>query len=96
MYGQLEVINQVANAWFSITFADWNWIFMDGIWVLCMAFTLPLAQAAKNLAKTRPTSALFGLHTMLSACGVLAINFISVVIALSALLHQDWYQCRKW
>jgi len=96
MYGQVEVINQVANAWFNITFAEWNWVFMDGIWVLCMAFTLPLAQAAKNLANTRPTSSLFGLHTMLSACGVLAINFIFVVIALSSLLHQDWYQCRRW
>jgi hypothetical protein len=96
MYGQVEVINQIANAWFAVTFAEWNWVFLDGVWALSMAFTLPLAIAAKTLAKTRPTSSLFGPHTMFSACGVLAINFIFLVIALSILLHQDWYQCRKW
>ena len=96
MYGQVEVINQVINAWFAITFAEWNWVFMDGVWALTMAFTLPLAKAATKLSRTRPTSSLFGPHTMFSACGVLGINFIFIVIALSTLLHQDWYQCRKW
>lgn len=96
MYGQVETINQIANAWFSITFAEWNWVFMDGIWALSMAFTLPLAVAAKSLAKTRPTSSLLGPHTMLSACGVLAINFTFLIIALVALSNEDWYQCRVW
>ncbi len=96
MLGQVGTINQVTNAWFAIDFAEWNWVFMDGVWPLFLAFSLPLSHPAKTLAKTRPTSSLLGPHTMFSTCGVLATNFIFLVIALSSLLHQDWYQCRKW
>jgi len=96
MYGQVETINQVVCAWFATTPGDWNWIFMDGIWVIIMAFTLPLAKAAKKLAPSRPTSSLLGPHTMSSACGMLAINFFFVAIALYLLHQQDWFQCRKW
>ena len=31
MYGQVETFNQVLNSYFRITFADWNWVFMDGM-----------------------------------------------------------------
>jgi hypothetical protein len=96
MYGQVETLNQIANAWFAISFAEWNWVFLDGVWALSMAFTLPLAITAKTLAKTRPTSSLLGPHTMLSFLGVFAINFIFLIIALVALSNEDWYQCRKW
>ncbi|KAL3816680.1 hypothetical protein ACHAXA_003870 [Cyclostephanos tholiformis] len=96
MYGQVESINQVINAYFSITFSDWCWVFMDGIWVSCMSFTLPLAKAAKNLSKLRPTASILGPNTMWSACGTLVINFVFLVIALAALFTQDWFQCRKW
>ena len=30
-YGQVETFNQVLNSYFRITFADWNWVFMDGM-----------------------------------------------------------------
>lgn len=96
MYGQVETINQVVCAYFKTTPGDWNWIFMDGIWVIIMAFTLPLAKAAKKLAPSRPTSSLLGPHTMTSAIGILAINFFFVAIALWLLHQQDWFQCRKW
>jgi len=96
MYGQVETINQVVCAYFKTTPGDWNWIFMDGIWVIIMAFTLPLAKAAKKLAPSRPTSSLLGPHTMASAIGILAINFFFVAIALWLLHQQDWFQCRKW
>ena len=28
MYGQVETINQIICAWFSITFSEWCWVFM--------------------------------------------------------------------
>ena len=71
-------------------------VFMDGIWTITMAFSLPLAKAAKKLSAKRPTASLLGPHTLFSACGVLAINFLFLVIALLALNAQDWYKCRKW
>ncbi|KAL7471342.1 hypothetical protein ACHAXS_011637 [Conticribra weissflogii] len=96
MYGQVESFNQVVNAYLSITFTEWCWVFMDGIWTITMAFSLPLAEAAKKLASKRPTASLLGPHTLMSACGILATNFLFLVIALLALWGQDWFQCRKW
>jgi predicted P-type ATPase len=96
MYGQVETINQVICAWFATTPGDWNWIFMDGIWVIIMAFTLPLAKTAKTLAPSRPTSSLLGPHTMSSTLGILGINFAFVALSLWLLYQQDWFQCRKW
>jgi len=96
MYGQVESINQVANAYLSITFTEWCWVFMDGIWTITMAFSLPLAEAAKKLSPKRPTASILGPHTMASACGILGINFLFLVIGLLALYSQDWFQCRKW
>jgi cation-transporting ATPase 13A3/4/5 len=96
MYGQVGTINQLINAYFQVTFAEWCWVFLDGVWPITLAFALPLARAAKKLSLTRPTASLLGPATMFSACGVLAINFIFIVIALFTLFGQSWFQCRKW
>jgi len=96
MYGQIQTINQITCAYFQITFAEWCWIFMDGFWVLSMAFSLPLAKAAKILAPERPTSSLLGAYTMSSVLGVLLLNVSFTTLAMSALYHQEWYQCRKY
>jgi cation-transporting ATPase 13A3/4/5 len=96
LYGQLESINQIVNAYFAISFLEWNWVFMDGIWTITLAFSLPLAKAASKLAPSRPTSSLLGLHTMSSACGILFLNFIFFAGALFFLFSQGWFQCRKW
>ena len=61
-----------------------------------MAFSLPLSKAAVKLGLKRPTASILGPHTLFSACGVLAINFLFLALALVILHHQDWYQCRKW
>ena len=61
-----------------------------------MSFSLPLAQAAKRLAPTRPTSSVLGPLTMSSVVGILFINVSFAFISLAALNNQDWYQCRQW
>ena len=61
-----------------------------------MAFSLPLAEAAKKLSKYRPTASILGPHTVSSACGVLAINFLFLVSSILLLWHQDWFACRRW
>ena len=96
MYGQVSCINQVINAYFHVTFSEWCWLFIDGIWSITMAFSLPLARAATKLSSKRPTASLLGLHTLSSSCGILAINFVFIIFGLLALFHQDWFQCRKW
>jgi len=96
MYGQILTINQLTAAYFQITFTEWGWVFVDGVWTISLSFALPLARAAKKLAPTRPTASILGLQTMSSAVGILVLNFIFVVIAFLALNNQEWYQCRKW
>ncbi len=61
MYGQIETFLQVCNAYLSITFAEWCWVFMDGVWLVSFAFSLPLMDVAARLAESRPTSSLLGL-----------------------------------
>jgi cation-transporting ATPase 13A3/4/5 len=96
MYGQVESINQIANAYFSVTFHEWCWVFMDGVWMISMAFSLPLAYAEKRLSPKRPTSSLLGANTMSSILGVLILNFSFTCISLGLLMAQDWYDCRRW
>lgn len=96
MYGQIETLNQIINAYFQITFADWCWVFMDGFWTITLAFSLPLSRPSKTLPPTRPTASILGPQTLASTLGVLALNFIFTVIALATLWHQPFFQCRKW
>ena len=96
MYGQLETVIQMGTAYFFTTFSEWCWIFLDGVWLVTMAFTLPLAKPAKVLAPKRPTSSLFGWQTLSSYLGVLFLNLIFLIVALDLLFRQDWFQCRMW
>jgi len=96
MYGQIETILQIIAAYFQITFTEWCWVFMDGIWTVTLAMSLPLARAAETLAKSRPTASILGPQTVASVLGVLLINFLFLVIGFALLWKQDWFQCRKW
>jgi magnesium-transporting ATPase (P-type) len=96
MYGQITLANNIINAYFSITFTEWSWVFMDGIWTIALGFSLPLSKAAHKLAASRPSSSLLGPHTLSSALGVLFIHVFCTVISLATLFRQDWFQCRKW
>jgi cation-transporting ATPase 13A3/4/5 len=96
IYGQIESYLQTINAYMAITFTEWIWVFMDGIWSTLLAFSLPLARAAKKLSPTRPTASLLGARTLSSVCGMLAWNFLFLTIGLLVLFNADWFQCREW
>jgi predicted P-type ATPase len=96
IYGQTESFLQVINAYLSVTFTEWCWVFLDGIWSVSMAFSLPLAKSANRLTPRRPTDSLLGPETLMSVCGILSWNFLYLMIAMVTLFHQDWFQCRKW
>ena len=95
MYGQVETFNQVVNAYFNTTFGEWCWLFLDGLWPITMAFSLPLSRAALKLSKRHPTASILSPHTLASACGVLTINLMFLAVALAILFQQDWFQCRQ-
>lgn len=96
MYGQIEAFINVNNAFFLINLSEYCWVFMDGFWMIFMGFSLPLAQAADRLVKSRPTASLLGPTTMSSTCGILILNILFSLLALHLLHAQEWFQCRKW
>lgn len=96
MYGQVETLLQIICAYCAITFAEWNWVLMDDIWTVSLAFTLSLSRAADKLSPTRPTASILGLQTVCSTCGVLLINVLFQISALAYLWQKDWFACRKW
>jgi cation-transporting ATPase 13A3/4/5 len=73
-----------------------SWLFMDGVWMMTMAFTLPLAKAHNKLSPKLPVGDLLGIHTMSSVLGVLSINIIFTFIALVTLWNSSFFQCRRW
>lgn len=95
MYGQVESLNQLVTAYFYATFSDWSWIFMDAVWLMTMAFTLPMSKPNKVLSSVRPTASILGPHTLASFIGILVINFSFMIIAIALLFAQDWFQCRS-
>jgi magnesium-transporting ATPase (P-type) len=76
MYGQIEGFDNLIMAFFRVNLTEYAWAFMDGLWVIGMSFTLPLAKAARRLAKTRPTSSVLSPITVASFSGVLAFNLL--------------------
>lgn len=96
IYGQTETFIQVISAYLSISFSEWCWVFLDGVFSITLAFSLPLAKAASVLSARRPTASLLGLETLCSICGILFWNFLFTLAALYALFQQDWFQCRQW
>jgi cation-transporting ATPase 13A3/4/5 len=94
--GQTESFVNLISGYFAVVLSEWCWVFMNGFWTITMAFSLPLAKAAKTLSKKRPTASLLGVHTLSSACGIIIINFLFVVFGLLALFGQEWFTCRQW
>lgn len=89
MYGQLETVLQITAAWYAVGYGDWNWVWLDGVLAVPLAFALPLSSAADELGTTRPTASLLGPYTMASALGVLFINLSCLIISLVVLSQQD-------
>jgi magnesium-transporting ATPase (P-type) len=95
-YGQIETYLQVIMAYYSISLGEWSWVFLDGLFSISLAFSIPLSQAADQLTRRRPSDRLLGEETLYTVCGVLGWNFFYVILALIILFEQDWFHCRKW
>lgn len=96
MYGQIETLLQIINAYYGITFGQWNWVFMDGIWTVVLALSLAMSKPLNKLSKFRPSSSLLGHTVVLSIVGLVIVNAAFMIMSLGILNMQDWYQCRKF
>jgi magnesium-transporting ATPase (P-type) len=96
LYGQVEAYTIAISAYWAIYLSEWCWVMYDVVWSLTLTFSLPLARAATKLTPRRPTASLLGKETIFSVCGILVWNILYLIIAMTALWNQDWFQCRKW
>jgi len=96
LYGLLETLNQILNAYYAITFAEWCWVMLDGAWIMVTSFTLATAKPHSTLSDRRPTGSPLDIITFSSVMGVFIIHVIFLAIAMKALGAEPWYQCRIW
>jgi len=96
LYGLIETLNQMVNAYYAITFGEWCWVMLDGFWIMATSFSLATVKPARTLAKRRPTGSPMDVITMSAAIGMFAIHCIFLWIGMSVLAAEPWYQCRKW
>lgn len=96
LYGLVETLNQMVNAYYAITFGEWCWVMLDGFWIMCTSFSLATVTPAKVLSKRRPTGSPLDIITMTACIGIFAIHCMFLGIAMGTLAAEPWYQCRKW
>jgi len=96
LYGLVETTNQMVNAWYAITFAEWCWVMFDGVWIMSTSFSLATVTPAKKLSQKRPTASPLDYITMTSCIGMFAIHCLYLLIAMSLLKAEPWYWCRMW
>jgi magnesium-transporting ATPase (P-type) len=96
-YGLIETVNQLVNAYYAVTFGEWNWAFLDGVFVLSLSYAVTLALPARTLATSRPPSSPLGPETVASVVGMGVLNLLFLFGALGLLVYtQAWYKCRKF
>lgn len=96
LYGLIETLNQMVNAYYAITFAEWCWVMLDGIWIMCTSFSLATVKPAQKLSQRRPTGSPLDVITMTACIGMFAIHCLFLLIGMSILKAEPWYQCRMW
>jgi len=96
LYGLVETLNQMVNAWYAITFAEWCWVMIDGVWIMSTSFSLATVTPAKKLSQKRPTASPLDMITMCSCIGMFAIHCLFLTVAMGLLKAEPWYWCRQW
>jgi magnesium-transporting ATPase (P-type) len=96
LYGLVETLNQMVNAYYAITFGEWCWVMLDGFWIMCTSFSLATVKPAKVLSQRRPTGSPLDIITMTACIGMFIIHCIFLWIAMGVLQAEPWFQCRQW
>ncbi|KAJ1926895.1 hypothetical protein IWQ60_003410 [Tieghemiomyces parasiticus] len=96
LYGQTMVLMKANTFYFQGTLTESLWIFIDAFITLGMTACIPLSKASRRLAPQRPTARLLGPQTLLSTIGVVAINWVFVIVELIWLYQQPWFRCHEF
>ncbi|KAJ1655293.1 hypothetical protein IWQ61_004935, partial [Dispira simplex] len=96
MYGEIMVSLGVTVYYFSAVVPQAVWIFIDGLIMVPMCFSLTQAGTHDRLAPFHPTARLLGPQTIASAMGMTLINFAFMFGSIAMLFKQDWFQCHQF
>jgi magnesium-transporting ATPase (P-type) len=78
-----------------VSFSDFMWIAVDVFWTVVFTLTIPLAKASDTISMARPPASLLSLQTVGSVMGIIAINYLFMMVAFFVLFSEDWFQCRQ-
>jgi hypothetical protein len=80
-YGQIEMMNQIIDSYFQITFAKWCWVL----------FALPLTRLVQKLSENGPTASILGLCTMASdLIHLVHLHELAILHSLRIRYDQDF------
>ncbi|KAJ7563253.1 hypothetical protein O6H91_03G102700 [Diphasiastrum complanatum] len=94
MYGLMFSILKLCAYWYGIIPCQMDYISIDGIAVLILAYAMTLSYPEEKLGKSRPTSSLLAPSTIASTVGVWALNLLFLVGAVTFMAQQKEYV--KW
>ncbi|KAI9270803.1 hypothetical protein BDA99DRAFT_460449 [Phascolomyces articulosus] len=95
-YGECMACWELLMFYFTVIAPQPIWITIDGFIVTFMTFAITQARPAKRLGPSRPTAKPVGPYTLISAIGVIFINFWFIVGSVIWLFQQDWFICNEF
>ncbi|KAI8803941.1 hypothetical protein BJ742DRAFT_826606 [Cladochytrium replicatum] len=96
MYGEIMAMLKLHTFYFSISFSNNIWIFVDSFIVVILSFAVTISASTNKLAPQRPTARILGPETLASVIGQIILNVIFTEAAFILLYRQDWFRCHEF
>jgi predicted P-type ATPase len=94
IYGLSFSIFKLTANWYGAIPCQMDYLFIDGVAVLSLGYSMNLSNPQKKLSQIRPTSSLLGPQNVASVLGLWIVNVLFVLINLSYMHIQPDYV--KW
>lgn len=97
MYGETMATVKFLCFYYTLSFSQWNFIFIDAFITVFCSFAVTQAGAAKRLSSHRPTARILGSEVLLSVCGQIFINVMFLMGSIIWLYTKDdFFRCNEW
>ncbi|KAL1914669.1 uncharacterized protein VTP21DRAFT_8080 [Calcarisporiella thermophila] len=96
LYGETMAWWELIMFYFTVIAPQPLWMLIDGVITVGMTLAITQALPARKLGPRRPTARLLAPETILSACGIIFINFWFIIGAVVFLFQQPWFACNEF
>ncbi|KAI8990019.1 hypothetical protein BDB01DRAFT_841879 [Pilobolus umbonatus] len=97
MYGETMALSKFCTFYFTLSFSELNFIFIDAFITVFCSIAVTQAKAADKLSSHRPTSRILGPEVMLSVIGQIVINALFLMGGFIWLYSRDdFFRCNEW